>query len=93
MSNNSTEISISWQHLPVDQANGIIVHYVVYFEDLNRTTPVENITVPAENTTTVLKNLLKYTLYRIQLQAFTRIGGGNLSRNFTCLTLEDGKVF
>lgn len=91
-SKSSTEIFIQWQHLSAREANGVIRGYNVYFQDLNRTKIIQNITVPAENTTTILRKLSKYTLYKIQLQAFTKYGGGNFSRNFTCRTLEDGKI-
>ena len=41
--------------------------------------PVKTLTLPPRNNSVVLKNLRSYTVYRIEIWAFTRIGDGPMS--------------
>ena len=72
MNTSSTSILISWEPLPVDDRNGVILGYNVTYEssdnDLVHTSTIDamiNIT-----------DLLVYTDYTVSVAAYTSIGNG-----------------
>ena len=83
---SSESIQVSWQPPPVDTHNGVLLGYKVAYttDDSSKRT----------NTTgkqITLRNLKKYTLYSVTVQAYTIIGDGPASDKKTIRTLEDGK--
>ena len=91
---SSRSIYINWTTPAV--TNGKLVKYVVYYDKTeaysdNTTLPM-NQTLPPNITWLVIKDLVPFTKYTLQVQAFTEVGGGNLSHAIgPMLTFEDGK--
>ena len=91
---SSRSIFINWTIPAV--TNGKLVKYVVYYEQTktyydNSTVPVNRTLLP-NITWLVIKVLVPYTEYTVQVQAFTEVGGGNLSDAVgPILTFEDSK--
>ncbi|XP_067118957.1 protein sidekick [Centruroides vittatus] len=75
---SSTTIVVKWNEVPKIDQNGIIEGYKVYFGA--KMVPFKYKVIENNITyTTTLTELRKYTLYSIQVLAFTRIGDGALS--------------
>ncbi|XP_076305612.1 sidekick cell adhesion molecule isoform X1 [Tachypleus tridentatus] len=86
---SSTTIVVEWREVPKPHQNGIIEGYKVYYG--SRSVPFQYKTIEKNNTfTTTLTQLRKYTLYNIQVLAYTRVGDGALSvPPVSIQTLED----
>ncbi|KAF8795300.1 Protein sidekick like protein [Argiope bruennichi] len=75
---SSTTIVVNWGEVPKIHQNGIIEGYKVYYGAKN--VPFQYKIIESNSTfTTTLTELRKYTLYSIQVLAFSRIGDGVLS--------------
>ncbi|KFM81271.1 Protein sidekick, partial [Stegodyphus mimosarum] len=75
---SSTTIVVKWSEVPKRHQNGIIEGYKVYYGAKN--VPFQYKVIESNSTfTTTLTELRKYTLYSIQVLAFSRIGDGVLS--------------
>lgn len=93
--NSSTTIYIEWSPIPQHLVHGILLGYHIHYsnsdpEGYGDVSTGSHPTGPA-NSSTFLKNLLKFTSYRIQVSAFTVKGDGPLSDAVIIRTEEDGK--
>lgn len=75
---SSTTIVVKWNEVPKIHQNGIIEGYKVYYGAKNVLFQYKIIESNSTFTTT-LTELKKYTLYSVQVLAFSRIGDGVLS--------------
>ena len=82
---------MEWEPLHEEYIHGLLLGYRVVYRR-NETGYTWNTTVvgPDENGTT-MKGLKKYGAYVVQVGAFTRKGGGKLTKEFHLRTDEDGK--
>ena len=85
---NSNSISVSWDALPADLANGIIRKYTV---NVTVSESQEKWTVETPLTTVTLSELHPFYTFTIQVAAHT-IGPGPFSPQQTLETLQDGKL-
>ncbi|KAG8182396.1 hypothetical protein JTE90_018287, partial [Oedothorax gibbosus] len=75
---SSTTIVVNWNEVPKIHQNGIIEGYKVHYGAKN--VPFQSKTIESNSTfTTTLTELRKYSLYSVQVLAFSRIGDGVLS--------------
>ncbi|PRD32242.1 UNVERIFIED_CONTAM: sdk [Trichonephila clavipes] len=75
---SSTTIVVNWNEVPKIHQNGIIEGYKVYYGAKN--VPFQYKVIESNSTfTTTLTELRKYSLYSVQVLAFSRIGDGVLS--------------
>lgn len=87
---SSTTIVVRWNEVDVEDRNGVIEGYKVYFGALNVPFQYKKVANNATYTTT-LTELRKFTEYSIQVLAYTRIGDGSLSLPpIVIQTMEDG---
>lgn len=81
---SSTSLAVSWQAV----TEGVVTGYKLTY------TRVDNTTITGEeltcNLTAELRNLDKYTLYNISVQAYNKIGLGPVSEPVLGQTDEDG---
>ncbi|KAM4702558.1 roundabout homolog 3 isoform 1-T1 [Rhinophrynus dorsalis] len=80
--NNSTNISISWEPPPVEHQNGIIQDYRIWCLG-NETRYHINKTVDGTIHSTVIKGLIPGVLYRVEVAASTSAGFGVKSQPIT----------
>ena len=82
---SSTEVQVSWHHLPKSSRNGIVTHYTVYYSSVPDATIVKvleitddqpPILVPANQTSIVVNQLIPYTSYDVSVSAATDVGEG-----------------
>eukprot|EP00063_Salmo_salar_P066766 XP_014041601.1 PREDICTED: protein sidekick-1-like [Salmo salar] len=74
---SSTRILVTWSPVPEMQRNGPILGYKVLYAVKDCVDPPSVWSVPGERSVSVLLGeLLKYTVYQIQLVAFTQLGDG-----------------
>ena len=88
-------MKIFWQEVPIDDRNGIITGYTIFFnttlrsgENRHRTKRVGGNTLQAE-----LINLFPYKYYDIQVAARTSKGMGPKCNVTTILTEEEGMLY
>ena len=89
---NSTTISISWEAVPEEHRNGIIIGYIVNIYDdfpdlLNKTFNISG----ALNLHLTIYGLEKFTEYQITVSAKTSKGVSNESPVIDVQTAEDGE--
>lgn len=74
------QLSMKWEAPEASKRNGILTNYRIFYAspNLNHDFSLLNLTV-GNTKSYVLTNLLPYTVYRIQVQALTKAGGGPLS--------------
>ena len=88
---DSSCIRVEWQPPPRIHRNGAITYYkVIYFEDTNPSKKIE-LNVTSNESSIELKNLNKWTKYRISVLAGTEVGDGPASEPIVLQTDEDGK--
>lgn len=76
---------------PSESRNGVIRGYYVLYKQNNRHYMGNNITVNGgDRRSYTIRNLEPYSLYVIEIQAFTRAGVSPKSRKMEVRTLEDG---
>ena len=82
---NDTDIRLLpllWEPLPQKFVHGVLLGYKVTYQAIQRGDidetglPVWKLIVGPNDTSVVLQNLESYTVYRVQIWAFTRIGDG-----------------
>lgn len=91
---SSTSIYVTWSPPNNDGQNGKIKGYKVSYvaaEDLYEKSPIVSTTT--NQYYTIDNNVRKFTNYSINVLAFTVIGDGVKTRQFHCVTHEDGKFF
>ncbi|XP_078800475.1 protein sidekick-1 isoform X2 [Oryzias latipes] len=87
---SSSKIMLTWSALPQTQRNGVILGYKVLYSEKDLEAPPSVLVVQGEGNLTVLLGALqKYTVYVLQVLAFTRIGDGPLSNPVLLRTKED----
>lgn len=88
---SSTSIYVTWSPPSKDGQNGKIRGYKVSYvseEDYHEQQPT---TTTTTNQYYTIDNARKYTNYTITVLAFTVIGDGLKTKNFHCITHEDGE--
>ena len=88
---SSTSINVTWQPIPPDHVNGILLGYHVIYRRVDKVD--DNISVVTVNSTslnTELTGLGKYKLYSIQVAGRTVVGVGNFSDPVFVRTEQDG---
>ena len=88
---SSERINITWQPVPLEQHNGIILGYRVVYGTQGGLH--KNVTVNVTTLSVALGNLQTYTLYHIRVAAFTVIGDGILSDAITVRSQEGGRLY
>ena len=89
---DSSCIRVVWQPPPRSQRHGTITYYKVLYSEVN-TNPSKKLelNVTSDETSVLLKNLNKWTDYRISVLAGTEVGDGPASEPIVLRTDEDGK--
>lgn len=88
---SSTSLLVAWTLLPVNQVNGILLGYKVTYKKHGKIFAREQ----NFNTTlnfTILTGLEKFTVYDVNVSAFTLVGNGP-EANVTASTDQDGKTY
>lgn len=86
---SSTSILVFWEPLPNDHVNGILLGYKVTYKKHGQIhARKQNISTMLNFT--ILSGLDKFTIYDVNVSAFTRVGNGPES-NVTTSTDQDGK--
>ncbi|XP_033940621.1 protein sidekick-1 isoform X1 [Pseudochaenichthys georgianus] len=87
---SSTRILLKWSPLPQAQKNGIILGYkVIYSEKDSEGPPSVQVAEGEGSVTLILSGLKKYTVYELQVLAYTRMGDGPQSGPLLLRTRED----
>lgn len=91
---DSSSIRVTWDPPPLEQQNGHIAYYKLYYVEASRPEP-EAVEVMLKSpqlsgTEFLLEELKKWTQYRIWLLAGTTVGDGPRSEPITVRTQEDG---
>uniref|UniRef100_A0A3B4YMV0 Sidekick cell adhesion molecule 1 n=1 Tax=Seriola lalandi dorsalis TaxID=1841481 RepID=A0A3B4YMV0_SERLL len=87
---SSTQILLTWSALPQAQKNGVILGYkVLYSEKDSEGPPSVQVAEGEGNMSLLLRVLQKYTVYVLQVLAYTRMGDGPLSNPILLRTKED----
>ncbi|XP_056317966.1 protein sidekick-1 [Danio aesculapii] len=74
---SSTSVLVTWGLVPEHQKNGHILGYkVLYREKDSDQAPQAHLVNGNQTHTLLLRNLSKFTVYEIQMLAFTRVGDG-----------------
>lgn len=89
---SSTNILVSWRPPPVELQNGIITQYTIQYTatEGKDTTTRQISSIPPESSQYLLKNLEKWTEYRVTVTAHTDVGAGPESLPELIRTEEDG---
>lgn len=86
---SSTRLLVAWEQLPDDQVNGILLGYKVTYRKYGEIDGRKQ-NVSAILNFTILGGLDKFTVYHVNVSAFTRVGNGP-EANVTVSTDQDGK--
>lgn len=85
------DIRVLWEDVPFRDVNGILLGYMVFFNESSDEVFNETVPFPRKNVT--LSFLRPYTFYTIQVLAFTIKGNGPKSPPITVRTEEEGKEY
>ncbi|KAK3732804.1 hypothetical protein QZH41_017706, partial [Actinostola sp. cb2023] len=86
---SSTSLRLSWDKLPLELTNGVMVGYVVEYNNTNKSI-ADNATYPTQTTSAVLTGLRKFNYYRLRIIAQNIKGFGRYwSSYLTVRTNED----
>ena len=89
---SSTQVKVTWGHVPPTDQNGIIIMYELEYiplEDFDRAIGKNTTNVSASSV--ILRRLQEYVNYAISVRAYTSAGAGPYSDPVIVLTNEDGK--
>ncbi|XP_049577112.1 protein sidekick-1 isoform X1 [Syngnathus scovelli] len=87
---SSTKILLTWSPVPQERRNGAILGYkVLYSEKDSQRPPTVLLAEGERNASLLLGALRKYTVYSLQVSAFTRMGDGPPSSPVILRTKED----
>lgn len=94
---DSTSFKVMWNAPLMSEQNGQILGYRVLFSESKGSQssddpPSVMATLPASETMYIARGLRKWTLYNVQVLAYTAKGDGPLSDVIMVQTAEDGKV-
>lgn len=90
---SSTSINVTWEPVPDDHVNGILLGYRVFYKKADK--PINefsNLTVNSTILSIEIESLEFFTKYELLVLAFTMVGDGNISKPVYCMTDEDGKL-
>ena len=91
---SSTSINVTWQPIPPDHVNGILLKYHIKYWRRDKTNDnVSIVTVSSTNLYGKLKGLGKYKEYSIQVAGSTVAGSGNFSEPVFVRTEQDGTSY
>lgn len=85
------DIRVLWEDVPFRDVNGILLGYMVFFNESSDEVFNETVPFPRKNVT--LSFLRPYTFYTIQVLAFTIKGNGPKSPPISVRTEEEGKEY
>ena len=90
---SSTSVNVTLRSPSVEDANGIVIKYEMYYEQTEDTSNNGTQIFPATDNTAELHvtDLKKYKNYTLRAAAITSIGKGPFSDPITVMTGEDGK--
>uniref|UniRef100_A0A671SDS7 protein-tyrosine-phosphatase n=1 Tax=Sinocyclocheilus anshuiensis TaxID=1608454 RepID=A0A671SDS7_9TELE len=93
-SSSSTTLLVSWRPPPAESQNGALAGYIVRYTVVGAgaevsTEPVEEPAVPPTSSQIQLRQLEKWTFYRVTVAASTSVGPGPESEPLLCRTDED----
>ena len=88
---NSTSFSVTWQQVPLEHMNGIVLGYKISLENMDDATEVSSETVHVNQTMTVLRESEPTSRFCVRLLAFTSKGNGKRSDCVEGWTLSEGK--
>ena len=89
---SSTSITVSWQLPPVDDRNGKITGFKLFYKKKFSSEPQTMVPVNSGSVRRMVFNgLEKYTDYEFQVLAYTSVGDGPKSSVKYKTTKEDGK--
>uniref|UniRef100_A0A672PXE6 protein-tyrosine-phosphatase n=1 Tax=Sinocyclocheilus grahami TaxID=75366 RepID=A0A672PXE6_SINGR len=93
-SSSSTTLLVSWRPPPAESQNGALAGYIVHYAVVGAgaevsTEPVEEPAVPPTSSQIQLRQLEKWTFYRVTVAASTSVGPGPESEPLLCRTDED----
>ena len=91
---SSTTVRVNWSMVPPIGQNGIIQLYEVEYSQMNFTQGVSTLNqtvVDNETFSLVLRDLLEYVVYSIEVRAYTEVGEGPYSDAIYVTTDQDGK--
>ncbi|KAM6972344.1 protein sidekick-1-like [Aplochiton taeniatus] len=87
---SSTRILVTWSPVPPRQRNGVLLGYKVLHSEKDSPAPHSVEVVEGEGSMSLLlRGLRKYTLYSVQVLAYTRMGDGPASNCTLHRTKED----
>ena len=90
---NSTSFSVTWQQVPLEHMNGIVLGYKISLENMDDGTEVSAETVLFNQTMTILRESEPTSRFCVRLLAFTSKGNGKRSDCVEGWTLSNGKSF
>ncbi|XP_048579330.1 uncharacterized protein LOC5500862, partial [Nematostella vectensis] len=85
---SSSSLLVSWHALPSSLVPGVLRGFHIWYKPSNYSSGA-SMTVRPDALQCVLRGLLKYTPYEVQVAAFTRIGDGPKSHPMVRYTAED----
>lgn len=88
---SSTSLHVSWREVPKGFVHGILLGYRVLYKIANVTGNKSITTTSGTTNKRELQKLKKFTIYEINVLAFTAIGDGAYSKSIHVSTDEDGK--
>ena len=88
---NSTSFSVTWQPVPPDHVNGIVLGYKILLENMDDAVLVSTETVHVNQTKTVLRESKAASRFCVRLLAFTSKGDGRRSDCIEGWTWSEGK--
>ncbi|XP_037546465.1 protein sidekick-1 [Nematolebias whitei] len=87
---SSSRIMLTWSTLPLAQRNGVILGYKVLYSEKDVEGPPKVKVVEGQGSLALLlSGLQKYTVYVLQVLAYTQLGDGPLSNPILLRTKED----
>ena len=87
---SSTTIVVRWGDIPLEDHNGILEGYKVYYGSKHIKFQYQDVQSNLTHTTT-LTELNKYTSYHIQVLGYTRVGDGALSHPPVVIQTHDDR--
>ena len=88
--NNSANLIVTWEPVPVDHRRGVILGYQVMYAAQSNGNQ-QQLSVNAPSLSVKLQNLETYTLYNITVAAFNAAGQGPPSPAIVVRSQEGGK--
>ena len=89
---SSTEITVTWEEVPMIDRNGNIINYEVQIEPLDFPADIMTNLLNTTDLSILVTGLEEYVNYNISVRAYTSVGPGPYSDPVTERTLEDGNV-